>query len=310
MTTVERISASVRDEWGDSPRECVLSLKLVGKKLGVDFGYFFLAGGDLPEVVCNWAGASGVSAVYDAIQEDVQTDLPVLLRRHDAEGNLKELENKGDHKVEVMYALNVGEAFDPESVERDLSKPIMVESASQEHPLPRKATPPPEADDDLGEASAEKLVRGFAHLLHYIMGEPPEREKNPLLEEVYALLPEDLMEVLCRRVRSEVVKAHQHSIQRLQVGMAVVPTGVDGLPPDLMGSLWEGGASPLLLVSWVDGPDLGLVEETCTKKVDTGGVPLLLYRYGKGEPLEVDPLSMLRSGKVQGRHRVTRGAQN
>lgn len=309
METRDRISTHERAEWGDSPRECVLSLKLVGKKLGVKFGFFFLSGGDLPEVVCNWAGGPPVSAVYEAVADGVMTDLPVLLRRHASDGELKALEG-GDGAVECAYALNQDKAGEPERTCQELASPLGGIS-SIAAPPPKREEPEQPKDFEEGELSKEEFVRGFANFLHHLIGDrDSDLDANPMVEQVYKVFPEDMMDLVCRRAAQALSSSHKYRFPRLKVGMAVVPSGVTGLPDELMESLWEGGASPVLLISWAEGPSIEEVETTCRARVDTAGVPLLLYQYSKGEPLEVDPLSILRSGRAQGRHKVVRGAVN
>ena len=177
---------------------------------------------------------------------------------------------------------------------------------SGEQPLP----PPPEPEQEQVSETNVDFVRAFTDALHYLLGDSDSRRGNPLVEQIYNVLPEEMMQMICLRAAHALHQSHRLDFGRLRVGMAVVPTTIEGLPEDVQKVLWEGKSSPLLLVSWAGGPEFEDVEKTCRTRVDAGGVPLLLYRYAKGEPQDIDPLSMLRSGRSSGTHKAFWGAVN
>lgn len=312
MNILDRICTGEREEWGDAPRECVLALNIVGKALGVKFGYFFLEGGDLPVVVCTWAGGPQVSAVYDAVREDVMTDLPVLLRRHAEAGDLKALEQAGG-EVQAVWALNPEAAADTDETGGVLSQPLGAATGISGILTPEEAAPSKPVEQPEPEFTEEDLRRGVQTFLHYLLGGEAGHDRSATseaVEKIYEMLPESAMNNLCQRVVHSLSQAHKYAFGKLKVGLAVLPSQVTGLPQEIYDNLWEGDASPILLVSWQAGPEFGEVVETCRRRVDAGGLPLLLYRYAKGEPAEVDPISILRSGQSHGEYAILHGAQN
>jgi hypothetical protein len=309
LTTRERILGKEKEDWGDSIREAVLSLQLVAKHFEIKFGYFFLDGGDTPEIVANWSGGPELEGVLAHARAEVFTEIPVILRRHASVGVLKDLEAKPDSgAVEVVFALNRDKAMSPDQSMTDLAHPLNISVPQAEV----KADRPPDPPAKKTQEEFLHTLQGFREFLVSLLDEEiPEEENTP--EDVKKLL-----EDFSRPVVDAMVKQMSHAIAReyklmstIRVGFLLMARDMKGLPQELVDALWqEASASPLMLLSWEGGPEANVLKKFVEKKVDSGGVPILLYRYSKADPSGVDPISLLKANKAAGQYAVTRGAVN